>query len=322
MDDAAAERSTGVMARLDAWMARNPWHPRVVPFAVYIVFLPVVGVTHWAAPPGSYWLHPVLYGLQCGLVCWLLWRYRRLLPELNLRHHWLAWPVGVGVLLAWIGLGYAMAWLFPGWLGVTRTATGEPEPHVFQKMHEVSPALMWVTLVLRLVGMSVVVPLFEELFIRSLCLRSFHRWRPTLTGLTQALADMPVVGEAVERTKWGQRGVHTEVSFAEEFERTPVGAVSAFGFAASTFVFMVHHVIRDWPGTILCAAGYCWLLWWTNRGNLGGGGRGGSPRFEAVGFEGNGGGLRLGLGPIVWAHGITNALLWAFTLWSGDWRFL
>jgi hypothetical protein len=31
---------------------------------------------------------------------------------------------------------------------------------------------------------------------------------------------------------------------------------------------------------------------------------------------------RLGLGPIIWSHGLTNALLWLYTLTSDDWRFL
>jgi hypothetical protein len=29
-----------------------------------------------------------------------------------------------------------------------------------------------------------------------------------------------------------------------------------------------------------------------------------------------------GLGPVVWTHGITNAALWAYTLYTDDWRFL
>jgi len=25
---------------------------------------------------------------------------------------------------------------------------------------------------------------------------------------------------------------------------------------------------------------------------------------------------------VIWAHCITNALLWAYTVWTGDWQFL
>ena len=29
-----------------------------------------------------------------------------------------------------------------------------------------------------------------------------------------------------------------------------------------------------------------------------------------------------GLGPVCWAHGITNALLWGYTVYYGNWQFL
>jgi len=44
---------------------------------------------------------------------------------------------------------------------------------------------------------------------------------------------------------------------------------------------------------------WCALVWWTNRGSH-----------------------RLGLGPVIWSHAITNALLWGYTIWSGDWQFI
>jgi hypothetical protein len=36
----------------------------------------------------------------------------------------------------------------------------------------------------------------------------------------------------------------------------------------------------------------------------------------------NRGGRQMGLGPVIWAHGLTNAALWGYTLYTGDWRFL
>lgn len=287
-------------------MASHPWHPRVIPFVVYILFLAVIGGIRPHAPV----LYPFLYALQCGVVLWLLWRYRALLPELTLKAHWLALPVGVMVAGAWVWLGQLVThWDHVRGLGlgaftrdlarwVIDPSTGrawvgpDNDAHYFLKLE---PAVRWPSLGLRLLGMSIVVPLFEELFIRSLLLRSFHSFRRTAIGVIQVIQDFPVVGEWMMRSSLAKRaGRHAPV-FGAEFTQTPLGRLSVFGFAASTLVFMVHHVPRDWMGCVVCGGAYCVLLALT---------------------------ARRGLGPVVWAHGITNALLWAYTLHTGDWQFL
>jgi hypothetical protein len=73
--------------------------------------------------------------------------------------------------------------------------------------------------------------------------------------------------------------------------------------AASTAVFMLVHGLRDWPAVIVCGITYCLLVGYTNNSRR-----------------------RLGLGPVIWAHGITNGALWAYTVYmhlnqGGDWRF-
>lgn len=271
----------GLLASLDRWMASHPWHPRVVPFVVYLLFLLILPVRGWQ--PLTY---PLLYVIQCGVVVWLLWRYRKLLPELTLSFHWLAVPVGIGVVVAWIWLGQAMTALAP-------TFFENRGYNFFDKMG--NGALAWSSLSLRLLGMSIVVPLFEELFIRSLCLRSFHRFRRTGIGILHVVEDMPIIGEWLMHSKIGKRlGRHGPV-FGAEFEATPFGALSLFGVAASTCVFMFSHVPRDWPGAIVCGVAYCLLLAATRK---------------------------KGLGPVIWAHGITNALLWAYTIRFNNWQFL
>lgn len=263
-------------------MAENPWHPRFIPFLAYVGLLPIIGwLRDWQ--PITY---APAYCIQCGLVVWLLWRYRKLLPELTVDFHWLAVPVGVFVAWAWIRLGYLMVDTFP-----KRFAEDGTESF-FEQMGD---GMGWVAFSLRLVGMSVVVPLFEELFIRSLLLRSLHRLRPTVVGVMQMIQDFPVIGEWLMHTRWGMRADHHPPVFGPQFECTPLGALSIFGVVASTFVFMIHHVMRDWPGCIVCGIAYCFLLAVTRR---------------------------KGLGPVCWAHGITNALLWGYTLQTGDWRFL
>ena len=81
------------LARMDRWMAAHPWHPRVVPLLVYLVLLMVIGFARDSYPVS----YPFLYTFQCLLVCWLMWRYRKLTPELNVKFHWLCIPVGVFV---------------------------------------------------------------------------------------------------------------------------------------------------------------------------------------------------------------------------------
>ncbi len=270
------------MGYLDRWAAENPWHPRVLPFIAYVAMLPVVNWTTKLLPIS----YPVMYTIQGILAAWLLWRYRKLMPELTLSFHWLAVPVGVLVAIVWIWLGIWSANNLP-------SAFGHPGTESF--FDQMGITVGWIGFSLRLVGMAIIVPLFEELFIRSLLLRSFHQFKTTMIGFTQVLLDVPLIGEWLMHTRLGTRADKHGPIFGAQFDRASLGQISAFGFAASTLVFAVHHIPRDWLGCVACAAAYCWLLSVTRH---------------------------KGLGPTCWAHGITNALLWAYTLYTGYWEFL
>lgn len=302
----AAPSGAGVLERLDTAMAAHLWHPRVTPFFVYILGLMLVGLARDAWP----WSYPIGYGIQCALVAALLWRYRKLTPELTVSFHWLAIPVGVFVFAAWVWLGMWVSNfdrigfhdlgrmtgdLLASWNDPSRLAPyADPAAKTFQ--HEMGGRAGTIALYMRLLGMSLLVPMFEELFIRSLMLRSLHSGRRTMLGLAQMFEDVPVVGEWFVETRLGQRVTHEPpVHFGQEFERTPLGALSVFGVAASTLVFGISHQPRDYAGVVVCGVAYCLLVGAT---------------------------ARKGLGPVIWAHGITNALLWAYTVRTGDWRFL
>ena len=328
-----------MLTALDNWMARHPWHPRITPMIVYVVLLlPVQLLTD--GPAWTLWLYPVLYAVQCGVVAWMLWRSRRLTPELNVRFHWLAVPVGVGVVVAWVALGRWMVELAPGWFG-----PGDDQ-HYFVRMREQSAGLYWASLSLRLAGMAVLVPLFEELFVRSLLLRSFHRPRKVALGVLQIVADMPVVGEWFEGTRLGQRVIHRGPVFGPEFQSVPLGALSLCGVAVSTFLFTLNHIPRDWPACVVCGIAYCLLVGATNQW---GRGKGEGVRGQESGDRDRESGASqavpspaappapmvpaeprtpnpdprsLGLGPVVWAHAITNALLWYYCIAWNDWQFM
>ncbi|MEO0477282.1 MAG: CPBP family glutamic-type intramembrane protease [Planctomycetota bacterium] len=319
--------SDSALARLDAWMAENPWHPRATPFFVYMIGMLIGGLIY----DGSFGLPelpaliPIIYTAQVGIVCWLLWRYRALLPELNIKFHWLAVPTGIGLCFAWVYLGYASNWFagqlvgIPGvgdaaaWLVPTyeQLPGNTSDSHNFTDNKEaLGDAWYWTTMSLRLLGMSIAVPLFEELWVRSAVLRGAFNAGKTKTAFLQLGSDLPIIGEWISSTKAGQAAANEPPMFTQQLIERRVGQISLFAVCFSTFVFMLAHQRRDYLGCIACGVVWCWLVWWTNR-----------PRKGETWADQPAAG-RYGLGPIVWSHGITNACLWGWTLYTSDWQFL
>lgn len=297
------------LANLDRWVTANPWHPRLLPFVVYIAFLLVIDFgREW-----SLYTYPLLYAAQCGLVIFLLWRYRHLTPEVTLRFHWLAIPTGLLLCWAWIELGQLT-------ISVNDRFDYSGEEHYFQTMLEQSAPLGWSSLALRLLGMSLLVPVFEELFTRSAMLRGLHRPRETGLGLVQIAEDMPLIGEWIADTRLGHRAAAAPPMFTRQLTQTPLGKLSVFGVAASTLIFMANHAPRDWAGCIACGLVWCWLLWYTNRDHLQPSAA--DPAGTANAGRGTRRSHRLGLGPIIWSHGITNAALWGYCVYTGDWQWM
>ena len=291
------------------------WHPRVVPFFAWIVLMLVV----WLAVSASLWLYVPLYAVQCLLVAGLLWRYRKQTPELNIKFHWLAVPTAVLVTVVWIALGWLMTGEFAlRWQalwagrplgtfadlaaanpGATPGAFTMQTPHDFELMQQQWPAMFYVAVMLRLVGMAMIVPFFEELFTRSLLLRAFHRAKPTMVGLVQVLEDMPLVGDWLLETRASRRAAGKPFMWSLQLRTTPVGAITLFSVIASTLVFTMNHTLRDYAACVFTGVTWCLLVWWTNRGDR-----------------------KQGLGPVIWSHGLCNAMLLAYCVWTGDWQFL
>ena len=322
-------------------MEQNPWHPRATPFFVYMIGMLIGGFIHGGAfgMPELPLLVPFIYTLQVGIVCWLLWRYRKLLPELNIKFHWLAVPTGVGLMFAWVYLGYASNWLahqlveLPGvgdvaaWLVPTHeqvpsnasewfvpteqsSANLSDKHSINDNKQALGEAWYWSTMSLRLLGMSIAVPLFEELWVRSAVLRGSFGPGKTKTAFIQLASDLPIIGEWLSDTQAGQRAAKEPAMFTVQLRETAVGRISLFAVAFSTLVFMLAHARRDYLGCIACGVVWCLMVWWTNRPKKG----------ETWADQPAGG--RYGLGPIVWSHGITNATLWYWTLYTNDWQFL
>jgi hypothetical protein len=268
---------------LDAWARQHPWHPRVGPWFAYMVLLSAALLGRdWQS-----WTYVPLKLIQVAVVCWLIWRWRGLVKEINWRFHWSVVPVSIALTGAWIYLNGVMIALFPG--------LGDSEPTFFEMLYVESTALFWLAAGAHLLAMCTAVPMIEETFNRSVLLRSLHDARKTGTGLLQLLCDMPLIGDWLMHTQAGTRATREPPVFGEQFEKTPLGQLSVFGIAASTGVFMLVHAMRDWPGAIVCGITWCVML---NRTR------------------------HLGLGPIIWSHALVNALLWGHVMYWHEWRFM
>ncbi len=269
---------------LDAWAGQHPWHPRVTPWFVYMIFLTVaLFAREW---------QPVTYIpiklLQTLVVCGLIWRWRHLTPELNWKFHWSVIPVSLFLTGAWIYLNKGMVALFPG--------LGDAEPSFFEQLAaDDSGGILWTAAIAHLIAMCTAVPMIEEVFNRSLLLRSLSSARTTGIGLMQLLCDMPIIGDWLIHTKPGTRATQMEPVFGPQFERTPLGELSLFGIIASSVVFALVHATRDWPGAIVCGVTWCIML---NRTR------------------------HLGLGPIIWSHALVNLLLWGHVMYHHEWQFM
>lgn len=133
---------------------KAPEYPRVVPFAVLVLFTLFQDV----GGPARYWF----YAIKTVAVAWMLWEARTFAPEMRWKISSEAVLVGVLIFAVWVGLdGY-----YP-----RLTKLGEPSnPH--QQFGENSPAALFFILA-HLAGSTIVVPPAEELFYRSFLYRYF-----------------------------------------------------------------------------------------------------------------------------------------------------
>lgn len=265
-------------------MREHPWHPRFVSLFLYVLFFSAAG---FVAPAGAP-LHTVVYLTGCLLIGRYLWKYRSLIPEMNWSFHWLAVPIALFACWAWVKLGLWMGQLSPNWFG-------KPGDNLIEKQH----AAGWVNFIVRTIGMSFLVPMVEEPVFRSALLRSFAAWHSVKVTAIHLLEDIPGYGDQFMRkpiSKWADQYPHP---LRDGFEKTPVGELTWTNLTLVSVIWCFVHMPRDWMGVIVCALLYAGLTWWTNRG----------PR-------------KMGLGPVMWAHGLTNLVLCLYTVIWKDWRFL
>jgi hypothetical protein len=293
----------GKLAAMDRAMGEGPWLVRLGPLLLWVACMFVGGIARDWDPRAL----PYLYTVQCVLTAGMLWRYRKLLPEMTVWFHWSAIPSAVFLTGAWVWLGWWIGGELPvRWEALMQgellgALDAEAELHYFETMREVNPGTYTVGIGLRLLGMAMIVPFIEEVFNRSLCLRAMHSMKMTGVAILQVVDELPGIGEWLMDKPAVKRAAQQPPMFTTQFNETPLGMVSVFGVAASTFVFMLNHIPRDYLGCIVCGVLWCLMVKWTNS---------------------EGRKRKLGLGPVIWSHGLTNAFLWGYTLYSGDWQFL
>ncbi len=302
--------TSGVLAQLDATMLSHPAMPRVVPYFLY-----VAGITfnsmldEYLTKKDIHFSYPIGYTCLCIIIALFIWRYRKLTPEINCKFHWLAIPTGLGVIVAWIGLG----WYFSGQFDVryealinnnatpTEQALNAIDESIISKNDKINfikqkgPLFGYASLIVRVMGMSLLVPFLEEVLMRSLLLRALSNPIKSLKMAFVTLSDLPGIGEILLKTNLSKEIDKDPPSFEDEFNHTPLGALTFFGILASTLFFAVGHAPRDYAGAFVCGITWCILLRVTKS---------------------------KGLGPVIWSHGIANAALVAYVLCYNDWQFL
>jgi CAAX prenyl protease-like protein len=144
--------------------AARPWLPYVLPMAVFLGFTMLEGYLPRAAEGGPHpsW-YPIAYAVKMAAVLVAMWFGRSAWADLGPRPDAIGWlsAIGCGLLVTalWVGLdGY-----YPKLGGEDVRASFDP--------FTLKPAARAGFLAVRLLGLVVVVPIFEELFCRSFLIR-------------------------------------------------------------------------------------------------------------------------------------------------------
>jgi membrane protease YdiL (CAAX protease family) len=231
--------------------------PYVAPLLAFMFFLSVEGSFHGQ--------HYVLYPIKTLLVVAILAWFWRVLPSLKPSSIFLSSAVGIAGIVLWIGLD---PWALRLDIGLEKgfnavvsgmglaswqTTVDTVHPSGVSPFNLYSHGVAWTLFALRVVGISLCVPVMEELFWRGFLMRWLIR---------------------------------------EEFTLVPLGMYQPLSFWITTIFFASVHG-NEWPQALV--VGILYGAWFVRTKNL---------------------------GDIMVAHGVTNLLLCAYCLYSGDWHFL
>jgi len=139
-------------------MAKSPEHARFLPFLIFVV-ITFFGGTMGGS--GMFWL----YAVKVVVGAWMVWEMRAFVPEMRWSFSWQAVVVGIVIFVAWVGLDpfYPKNHLL---FKDTKESIWNPFTHFGE-----GSAIAWALIVIRIFGMTIVVPPIEEAFYRSLVYR-------------------------------------------------------------------------------------------------------------------------------------------------------
>jgi CAAX prenyl protease-like protein len=157
----------------------QPIYTRVAPFVIFLLLTFAPGMFGGTS---AYWF----YLLKTAVGAWLIWEMRPFVEEMRWAFSWEAVVVGILVFVMWVGID--------PWYPQMKTSEPQWNPHA---QFGSGSALAWMFLVTRVLGMSLVVPVLEEVFWRSFLYRWFvrtdfqamplNRFHPTSFIVTSAL---------------------------------------------------------------------------------------------------------------------------------------
>jgi CAAX prenyl protease-like protein len=152
-------------------MAKSPEYARFAPFLIFVVITFVGGTMGGNA---MFWL----YAVKVIVGAWLIWEMRAFVPEMRWSFSWQAVVMGILVFVAWVGLDpfYPKNYLL---FQDTEESIWNP----FTRFGE-SSAIAWSLIIIRIFGMTIIVPPLEEAFYRSLVYRYIVKYDFTKVALT------------------------------------------------------------------------------------------------------------------------------------------
>lgn len=150
-------------------MAKSPEAARFLPLFIWLG----IGTLAMGGGDMKFWA----YMLKVFVGAWVVWEMRRYIPEIRWTISWQAIVVGVLVFAVWVGLDpfYPKIQLF---MKDTQESIWDP----FTRFGN-SSVVAWALIVIRIFGMTVLVPPIEEAFYRSLVYRYIIKYDFTKVAL-------------------------------------------------------------------------------------------------------------------------------------------
>lgn len=151
-------------------VAKSPEYARFVPFVVWVAITAIGGM---AGGSFMFWSYP----LKMAVGAWMIWEVRKVIPEMRWSFSLEAVVVGIVIFVAWVGLDpfYPKNNLF---YKDTPDSIWNPFKHFGE-----GSAVAWLLIVIRIFGMTVLVPPIEEAFYRSLVYRYIVKYDFTKVAL-------------------------------------------------------------------------------------------------------------------------------------------